>query len=137
MTSIKAQLTKFEVESAVAATWNAICGSSISGLGSGTAAEIDTTTLCSTAKEYVMGLKDEGSMTLSVPYDPADVGQKRLQYLRDNQEIGAFKVTLVDSGAEEWTFSGYVTAAPLGDVTPDTVYTMTFTIRISGAITIS
>ena len=136
MTAIKAQLTTLEVQLASLA-YQAICGTSISGLGSGTAAEIDTTTLCSTAKEYVMGLKDEGSMTFSVNYDPADVGIKRLQALRDSQELGVFKMTLVDPGSEEWAFSGYVTSAPLGDVTPDTVYTMTFTIRISGAITIT
>ena len=134
--AIKAQLTTMEVQLASLA-WQAICGTSISGLGSGAATEIDTTTLCSAAKEFVMGIKDEGTMTFAVNYDPADVGQKRLQYLRDNQEVGAFRMTLTDVGSETWTWSGYVTSAPLGDVTPDTVYTMVYSIRITGAITVA
>lgn len=39
-------------------------------LAPGTAAEIDTTTLCSEAKEFVLGLSDPGTATCDFNYDP-------------------------------------------------------------------
>ncbi len=136
MSEVTSQGTKFEVQLASAA-YQEICSTSISGLGGGAATEIDITTLCSTGKEFAMGLKDEGTISLSTIYDPADVGMKRLQYLRDNQDLGVFRVTLPDTGSETWSFSGYVTAAALGDVGPDTVLTMNFSIRVTGSITVA
>lgn len=136
MTAIKSQGTTIEVQLADD-SWESICGASISGLGSGTATEIDVTTLCSEGKEFMQGLKDEGTMNLSVFYDPAEDAHKRLQYLRDNQELGAFKVTLPDTGSEVHSFSGYVMSASLGDLSPDSVLTMDFSVRISGSITVA
>lgn len=125
--------TTFEVQEA-GGSWSALCVTDLTGLGGGQAAVIDKTTLCSSAKEKAMGLPDEGQISVTVFYDPANAGHVRMQYLRDNQAQGAFRVTLTDSGTEVWTFSGYVLAAELG-VGIDQLVTMVFTVEVDGAIT--
>ena len=50
-----------------------------SGLGGGSASVIDVTDLDSDAKEKMIGLADEGQVTLSLNYMPADPGQVALE----------------------------------------------------------
>ena len=59
------------------------CPMTISGIGGGDRAEIDTTTLCSTAKEFMLGLKDEGTIQMEMPWDPVDAGQAIVQTAAD------------------------------------------------------
>lgn len=124
----------FEVQDSDDTTWLSACVNSIDGLGGGTAAVLDATTLCSTRKEKEMGLADEGSANVTVFYDPANAAHVRMLALRAAGTEGAFRVTLTDTGAEEWAFSGFVTAAPLEGVTVDSLVTMTYTIEITDEI---
>ena len=47
----------------------------ISGLRGGSAQVIDVSTLASTRREKIMGLPDEGQITVGLNYDPADSQQ--------------------------------------------------------------
>ena len=77
-----------------------------SGLGGGSASVIDVTDLDSDAKEKMIGLADEGQVTLSLNYMPADPGQVALEEARLSGELSEFVITL-RSGAT-YTFSAAV-----------------------------
>jgi len=72
----------------------------------GTATEIDTTHLLSDAKEYLMGLPDEGNFTLSINWEPTDVGQAAAIAARKARAEKNFKVTYSDDSTA--TFKGYI-----------------------------
>lgn len=72
----------------------------------GTASEIDTTHLLSDAKEYLMGLPDEGNFTLSINWEPTDVGQAAAIAARKARAEKNFKVTYSDDSTA--TFKGYI-----------------------------
>lgn len=84
--AIETQQTKtyFSSSTAVSTSTTAAVGGVMSISGpSGSAGEIDVTTFDSTAKEYIIGLRDEGTITLEMVRDVADPGQNAL--------ISAFK----------------------------------------------
>ena len=72
----------------------------------GTASEIDTTHLQSTAKEFLMGLPDEGNFTLSINWEPSDTGQAAAIAARKARAEKNFKVTYSDDSTA--TFKGYI-----------------------------
>jgi hypothetical protein len=102
----------------------------------GSAPEYDRTTLTSTAREYRMGLHDEGNISLSGFYDPNDTGQSEAQTARKNRTLKEFKITETDSPATEHTFQGYVTGFSLSRSVDQDV-TLSITIRITGDVTTS
>lgn len=104
----------------------------ISGLGSGEASDIDITHLSSSAKEFAVGLKDEGTITLTLDYDPDDAGQTDLQTSVDNSAMCKFKITL-PSTVGAFTFSGTPKSFSK-EIAVDGVITSSVTIRTSGAV---
>lgn len=115
--------------------------SGINNLRSGTAAEIDVTDLSSIAKEFVTGLADNGSMDLTLFYDPNDAGQILLEQLRDSGARNFFRVGVrnplgVGSPALYTTFrfEGFVQTFPFS-LAVDAATTGSVTVRITGAIT--
>lgn len=62
------------------------------GESSGEAADIDVTHLESTAKEYLIGLPDNGNLPLSGNFVPGDTGQTRAIYSLDNQQYCWLKI---------------------------------------------
>ena len=135
--SIAAQGSLVEVQDAANAFQLVGCVTSIDISGA-EAPEIDTTCLADAAKSFRLGLKDNGTMTLEVQWDPTDVGQARLQTLFDADPIPVeqFRVTLntPDTNADTLTFDGLVSGF---DKTAgiDAVWTATITVRITGAVT--
>ena len=106
---------------------------SISGFD-GQANEIDVTNLSSTAREYNMGLPDEGTVTLTCQLDPADTEQVNVRTARDNQTENNYQVTLTDAGPTTLTFAAYcLRFSPSFDL--DGVAMLEITLRITGAIT--
>jgi hypothetical protein len=97
----------------------------------GDAADIEVTTLASTKKEFCQGLADEGSFTLEINRDFADVGQAELEEARSSQSTRNFRITLSDSTV--LTFAGNVKSFTL-DGQVDDVVRSTATIKISGDI---
>jgi hypothetical protein len=113
----------------------------IRDIRSGTATEIDVSDLSSLAKEYILGLADNGSMTLDVFYDPNDPGQVILEQLRESAAANVFRIGIknplgVGSPALTTTirFTGFVQTFPIA-LAVDAAVTGSVTIRITGAIT--
>jgi hypothetical protein len=98
----------------------------------GQAAEIDVTHLQSTAKEYILGLQDFGSLSLDVNYLTGDAGQDLMRAAKAAGTIQDFRMTL--SNMTTAVFRGYVQSAPLnGGV--DAKVDGSYSIRITGAVT--
>jgi hypothetical protein len=135
-TPILAQGTTVSVEDGAAST--AIIGGimSIGGIGSGSATEIPTTTLASTAQEFVQGLQDNGSITFDLIRDEDDAGQVELREMLAAQATREFVITLPTSTLNVFTFDAFVTQLTT-DVGADDVAKGTCTIKVSGAIVLS
>lgn len=106
----------------------------ISGVGGGSASEIDVTSLASTAKEFILGLKDEGEVSLSLNLDTADTMQTGLRTDRDNNVARNFEMDLTDSGPTTISFTAFVKSYNLG-VATDTQITLEVTLRLTGPAT--
>jgi hypothetical protein len=106
---------------------------SISGIGSGSATEIDVTTLASTAKEYRQGLRDFGSISIELIRNQDDLGQVEMFNAMGLQATRTFIITLPTSTANVGTFEGFVQSIST-DVSADGVVTGTAQVRITGAV---
>jgi hypothetical protein len=101
-----------------------------SGIGGGSAAVIDVTDLDSTAKEKLMGVKDEGSITLNFNYIAADPGQVLAFGARDAVTLCSFEIAVK---TKKFAFDGYVTTAEVsGGV--DQKVSLGMTVEITGAV---
>lgn len=107
--------------------------SNISGPG-GQANEIDVTDLSSTAKEFRMGLQDEGSITLDINYIPQNAVHAALRTDRANQTLSSYRITFTDSPMTTWTFTAYVLGFEVSNGVDD-VTKASITLRVSGSIT--
>lgn len=106
---------------------------SITGIGSGSATEIDVTTLASTAKEFRQGLQDFGSVQIEVIRNQDDLGQVELFDMMGAQAVRDFTITLPSSTADVISFSGFVSSFSL-DIGADDKVVGTCTVRITGAV---
>jgi hypothetical protein len=98
----------------------------------GSASEIDVTHLRSTAKEFLMGLPDEGNISLSINWDQSDLGQAAIAAARTARTEETFKITYSDGSTA--TFDGYVLGlTSSGSI--DGKVDGSITIRITGAVT--
>ena len=139
---LKSQTSTFEVLDPVASpdTYVVVGGvRAISDLRSGAAAEIDMSDLSSVAKEFVLGLADNGSMNLEMLYDPADPGQLILETLRETSDVNNYRVTIPNplAGSPDRTsfsFNGFVVTFPFS-IAVDAGITGTVGVRLTGQIT--
>jgi len=106
---------------------------SIDGPG-GQTAEIDVTDLSSTAKEFVLGLQDEGDITLDMNYIPANTQHALLRTLRGTGAENNFRITFTDSPATTWTFGARVKGFSISNAV-DSVTGLSVTLRVTGSIT--
>lgn len=119
-----------------------------SGVG-GEAGTIDTTNLSSTAMEFVAGLKDNGTVSFDVNWDPSEASHVDLDAL-----VGGDNVRLLIAGSESTTQPSYsssytlptdrttidFTGAVLSfqkDFSTDDIWRGSVSVRVSGAITIT
>ena len=100
----------------------------------GSANEIDVTDLSSSAKEFRMGLADEGEITLNMAFIPANAVHAALRTARAARTLGNFQLVFTDSPATTWSFGAYVMTVPLSN-SVDEVTRGNVTLRISGIIT--
>lgn len=97
----------------------------------GQASEIDVTNLASTAKEFRLGLVDEGGFSFEINQVNSDAGQAALRASKNAGTLKSYKLTLPN--AEVATFTAYAKALPTaGGV--DSVVTSSVALRISGAV---
>lgn len=106
---------------------------SLQGPG-GQANEIDVTDLDSTAKEFRMGLQDEGSITMDILYIPANTAHAALRAARAGQTLTNFQIAFTDSPITKWQFDGFVLGFEISNAVDD-VTKASVTIRVSGAVT--
>lgn len=98
----------------------------------GSAPEIDSSNLDSTAKEFIIGMVDNGQFTMELDNDSSDAGQLALRAKRDASAKANFKLVLPDASTA--SFSGYVKKKGLGGGV-DQALKSAVDIRISGAVT--
>lgn len=108
---------------------------SLSGMGSGTANEIDVTTLLSTAFEFRMGLQNFGTFQMHFNWNQDDTGQAEMLDAMDQQEQRTFIITLPATGPSltlnVWTAEVYVLQMTF-DVGKDDAVRGTATLRVTG-----
>jgi len=95
----------------------------------GTAPEIDTTHLRSTAKEYLIGLQDFGTVDLNLSLI-TDTGQTKLRTLKAAAASSAFSITLSDGRIS--AFVAFVQSHSFDAITPDSSVTGSTTLRVTG-----
>ncbi len=100
----------------------------------GAASELDTTNFASTAKEFMLGLVDNGSLSMDLQYDKSDAGQVAVEASRVAGTAKTWKVVLPSGTTPTATFTAYVKSfSKTGAV--DAVVMGTVNLRISGAVT--
>lgn len=100
----------------------------------GSASEINVTDLASTAQEFKVGLKDEGSVSITMNYIPQNAVHTTLRTARNNRTLKNFRISFTDSPQTTWTFNAYVITFPIANGL-DGVTTSTVGLRVSGSIT--
>jgi predicted secreted protein len=100
---------------------------------SGSASIIDVTHLTSTAREKVLGLADEGQITLDLNYIPNDTQQANLRTDRANKSLRNFQI-VIPTPAQTISFAAYVTGFSL-DFAVDAKVACSITLEITGAVT--
>ena len=96
---------------------------------------IDVTTLDSTGgyREFIGGFRDGGEVVLDMNYTRAGFDSLNTDF-ENNTTAQTYVIVMSDTGATEFSFSGWVTA--LGKSIPlDDKVTMSCTIKIDGQIT--
>lgn len=129
---INAQGTVFKIGAAATPTVAdaTVCIISFSGFD-GEANEIDVTTLCSTAKEYRLGLRDQGNFSIEINFDPADSGQIAIETAQATGAVRACELVL--SNNAKATFNALVKSfSKTGGV--DDVLKASVNMRITGDV---
>jgi hypothetical protein len=102
------------------------------GAPSGTAAKVDTTHLESDAKEFMMGIPDNGDVEVSGNSLDSDAGHDEMDEAKDAQEMRWFKVTRSDGSIRRWR--GYVLKFTDFEMGVDAKVPFSSTVAINGAI---
>jgi len=98
------------------------------------ASEIDTTHLASTAKEYLLGLTDNGEISMEMNYVEDDNGQQAMITSNINSTKKGYKITLPNTTV--FSFEAYckgISAIPKAGV--DSKLTRSARLRVTGAVT--
>lgn len=103
-----------------------------------TQAIIDTTSLTSTMKSFKVGTVDPGTISLEVNLDEDDVSQKLLIAAASDQTVRSYLITYGSTTTGGCTISGlaFVTSFSI-KAGIDTVLTASFSLKLSGAYTLS
>lgn len=105
----------------------------ISGIGSGSASEIDITCFGSTAKEFKQGLRDFGSITVDLRRNQDDAGQVSMFDAMSTQTTAEVVIALPASTLNTATFQGFVQSLST-DLKADGAVEGKAVIRITGAV---
>jgi hypothetical protein len=100
----------------------------------GEASEIDVTDLDSTAKEFILGLIDHGSIGIDYFTDFSDAGQDALRVAALSGASVDMILTLTDSPVTTATFTAFVKNAHKLDGGVDAANEGSAALKISGAV---
>ena len=99
--------------------------------------EIDTTALDDSAKSYITGLVDNGSLTLNINYVPDNAVHELLRAAAAaNNQTDKFRITFTDVAGTTWTFDGQVQSFPL-NLAIESKAEVAVAVRITGAIAVA
>jgi len=116
---------------ATPATWTAIANVKTFTAFDGSASEIDTSNLQSTAKEFLLGLMDSGTFSMELDMDTADPGQMALLAAQVSAAKKQFKLVLPSNATA--TFFGFAKkVSSAGGV--DQAMKRSVDVRISGPV---
>jgi hypothetical protein len=100
----------------------------------GSASEIDVTSLTSSAKEFRLGLYDEGQISFECNLLPVDTAQIGLRADRAAGTQRNFQIVLTDTGTTTLSFAAFVKQFAIsGGV--DAVMKASVTLRVTGTVT--
>lgn len=133
---ISAQGTILEIDATVPGTADQAISdiTTFSGFD-GEASEVDTTSLESTAKEFILGLQDFGSFNVEMFPNYTDAGQNDLRAAATSGDLKTFKLTLPNATTVD--FTAYVKNADSLSGGVDAAVTSSASLRVSGPITIT
>lgn len=118
-------------------TYTAIPGVTSIQLGGPSRGEIDVTDLDSPAKEFLMGLKDSGQLSLDVNFNPDNSVHTLLRSDIDSTSPRRFRLTFRDTSPyTTYTFEAFVMGMPI-TMGVDQAVKATVTLRITGDITVA
>jgi hypothetical protein len=92
---------------------------SITGLNSGGATEIDATNFDSAIKEFVRGLRDGGTLTVNLNFDPDQSTHQTLWNLNRQGDTRQWRILLV--GGDYFEFNGFINNLQIDTATDDIV----------------
>jgi len=113
-------------------TWTKIANVKTFSAFDGSAADVDVTNLDSTAKEFLIGLRDMGQVTLELDLDTTDAGQLALLSKQGSQALAQFKFTLPNNAVA--TFNAYVKKVGASGAV-DQPLKRAVDLRVTGAVT--
>jgi hypothetical protein len=99
----------------------------------GQAPVIDVSNLASTFREKMMGLPDEGQITLDINLDPDNSGHQDLRTNRKNRTRTEFKLQLTDSTPAYGVFFAYITGFS-HDIAVGQAVKVSVTLEIDGEV---
>jgi hypothetical protein len=97
---------------------------------------VDVTNLSSTGKEYLMGLRDEGDISMDVIYDPADAGHAGMFVDRGTRAKKPWGIKLTDGSSNLVKGYGFCTGFSVSGAVDDAVKA-TVAIAITGAVEVT
>ena len=100
----------------------------------GQAADIDVTCLSDSAKTFLVGLADEGNISLDFNCDPNDDAQTHLRTDKGSTTLKCWGIKLTDTSTTVLCGNGYCKSYAISGAVDDKVSGNTV-IRISGAVT--
>ena len=139
--ALNAQGTTLEISEDGGTTWVPIGCIQTFGIEQPDRAEIDVTCLTSSSKEYKFGLRDSGTVTIEMQYDPEGAGQVILESSYASDTAFDFKIEYNNAPDETGTgtlkeFKGFVISISESGAVDDVV-TESVSIKITGDITIT
>lgn len=99
----------------------------------GQAPEIDVTDMSSTAREFVLGLEDEGEISLELNFIPTNTQHSQLRTDKNAGTKRNYQITFTDSPATTWTFQALVKGLSVSNAI-DGVSKGSVTLRVTGSI---
>ena len=102
----------------------------------GSSTEITVTNLSSTAAEFVLGLKDEGSISVDLIWDERLTTHALLRTKFNAGSVCNYRITDAGSPQKTYTFAAYVQGLSMTSGV-DEVQRASVNLRISGAITVA
>lgn len=132
--AFNAQGTKFFLTTSTTPTTAIEIGEVVSFNGpTGSANIIDVTDLSLTAKAFLAGLADEGELSLSCNFKPADSGQTKARECRAARTAASMIMQFSDSATSYGAFQCYVLGYAIQGGVDDKV-ALNINVKITGAV---